>query len=127
VDVRSPSPSVVFIEDDPDLLCALTFAFEIEGYDVKAFCSADPALADDLAGAACLVIDYVLPDASGLDILKGLRRDGWEGPAVLITSHPQTRVKEFAASLGAVVIEKPLLSDELVDAVGKLTLGAFVF
>jgi two-component system response regulator FixJ len=119
VDAR-PSLTVVLVEDDPALLSALSFAFDIEGYAVRAFPTAGAALAADLSDAACLVVDYGLPDLSGLDLLHRLRADGCMAPALLITSNPPAAVVSLAALMGVSVIEKPLLSDDLVDSVRKL-------
>ena len=114
-----PGPSIVFVEDDPALRSALSFAFEVEGYATRSFASAETARAGDLAAADCLVLDYSLPDGNGLELLRWLRSRGGRVPAILITSHPTACVRTLAALLGAVVIEKPLLSDELADAVRR--------
>jgi FixJ family two-component response regulator len=123
VDARSPAQDkrVVLIEDDAALLAALTFAFEVDGYEVEAFATGEAALASDLANAACLVVDYWLTDSNGLDLLEQLRADGGRAPAILITSPPTAIVRDRADSMGVAVIEKPLLSDELVDAVRRMT------
>ena len=110
---------VILVEDDAALLSALTFAFEVEGIETAAYASAEAALADDLMDAACLVIDYGLPGANGLDLLRRLRGQGCQARAILITSHPNASALERAASLGAAVVEKPLLSDDLVEAVRR--------
>ena len=115
----SPRPCIVLVEDDRALLGALTFALELEGYEVRAFETAEAALAGDL-DAACLVVDFRLPDANGLELLRQVRSNGAQTPAILITSLPEAPVKLIAASLGVHIIEKPLLSDDLVDAVLKL-------
>ena len=124
MDARSPRAShIVLIEDDVALLSALSFALEVEGYAVDAFGSAESALAGDLSEAGCFVVDYVLPHLNGLDLLRRLRARGSRVPAVLITSHPNARMKQEAAALATLVVEKPLLSDDLVETVRRLALA----
>ena len=118
--VSPPPLRIVVVEDDQALLGALAFALELEGYEVGGFGSAEAALDGDLSGA-CFIIDYLLPDSSGLELLQRLRSEGHTIPAILITSHPAALVRSIAASLDAVVVEKPLLSDDLVEAVRRLT------
>ena len=115
----SQRPRVVLVEDDIALRGALSFALDTEGYEVRGFDTAEAALAANFS-AACLIIDYRLPAATGLTLLEHFRARGGKTPAILITSHPPTFVTHYAELLGAVVIEKPLLSDDLVEAVRRL-------
>lgn len=112
-------PRVVLVEDDHALLGALSFALDTEGYEVQGFDTAEAALADNFS-AACLIIDYRLPVATGLDLLERFRARGGKTPAILITSQPTQFITHYAALLGAELIEKPLLSDDLVEAVRRL-------
>ncbi len=66
-----------------------------------------------------LSVYYALPGASGLELLQKLRARNRLVPAILITSHPQPLVLELAAALEAIVVEKPLLSDDLIDEVRR--------
>jgi two-component system C4-dicarboxylate transport response regulator DctD len=115
------SGRIVLVEDDPAVLAAVAFALEVDGFMVDAFPDAEAALTADLSGAACLVLDYRLPGESGLDLLQRLREAGSTAPAVLITSHPRPAVRARATTLGARLVEKPLLTDELADEIRRLS------
>jgi len=105
---------VVIIEDDAALLNALKFSLELEGFSVCTHVSASALRAQDLpASNGCLVIDYRLPGHNGLQLLARLRSDGVVLPAILITSHPTGALASRAADLGAAIVEKPLLTDQL--------------
>jgi two-component system response regulator FixJ len=113
-------PDVVIVEDDADLLQALTFAFETEGFGVHGYASAE-ALLDlpALPACSCLVLDYWLPKMNGLALLSRLRERGDDTPAVLITT--STREIERRAALASVaIVDKPLLNNALVAKVRQL-------
>lgn len=120
MDARSKKKSaVVFVvDDDPDLLRALKFAFEVEGLEVQTYTDGETLLAQGkLPNAGCLVIDLKLPGIDGLALVRALRRKGVTLPAVLITSNPPPAVRAQALRLGLDIVEKPLLRDELTEAV----------
>lgn len=111
-------PRIFVIEDDPAVRRALQFSLELDAFTVEAFESAEAlSRRGDLLKAACLVIDYHLPDRNGLDLLEGLRSEGVGLPAVLVTSQPNRAVRARAAAAGVQIVEKPLLSDSLTDAI----------
>jgi two-component system response regulator FixJ len=111
--VISP-PVVVLIDDDAALLRALRFSLELEGFAVSAHRSGATVKIGGLpASNACLVIDYFLPGANGIDLLARLRRDGAKLPAIIITSHAGEALRASARSLNARIVEKPLLGPEL--------------
>jgi FixJ family two-component response regulator len=114
----APERTVLVVDDDPAVRNSLRFALEIDGYRVRAFQSDTDLLhLDDLPQAACLVVDYNLPGANGLDLLAAMRARGYTSPAILITSHPPAGVRRRAAAAGVPIVEKPLLGDALIDAI----------
>lgn len=115
--------TVFVIDDDEDLLRALRFSLELEGFAVETRASgAGLHLADLPAHHACLVIDYVLPDEeNGLALLQRLRREGVQLPAIMITTHAGKALRNTADALGAGIVEKPLLGPELVAEINART------
>lgn len=113
-------PLVIIVDDDPDVLNSLKFAFEVEGFEARAY-SRGAALIDDQApiGPACLVLDQQMPGMDGLTLLNQLRARGDNPPAVLITT-ASAAVRRRAALARVPVVEKPLLCDTLVDLVRQL-------
>ena len=117
----TPAPLLLLVDDDPAVLASLQFSLELEGFEVEAFDSGETLVAQaKLADPACLVIDYRLPGIDGLSLLRELRERGETCPAVIITSNPTRSVRQRTTDAGAVLIEKPLLSDGLTVAIRRL-------
>ena len=119
---NSTKPIVVVVDDDPAVRSSLAFSLETEGITVRVYETAAQLLMD-IPPAACFILDYRLPDMSGLDLLEELRRRQITSPAILITTHPSAAVRDRAAASGTVLIEKPLLGDALFQEV-RLALSA---
>jgi FixJ family two-component response regulator len=112
---------LLLVDDDPAVLASLQFSLELEGFTVDAFSSGETVVArDSLAQHACLVLDYRLPGIDGLSLLGLLRERGETCPAVIITSNPTRALRQRTVDAGAVLIEKPLLSDSLTTAIRQL-------
>jgi two-component system, LuxR family, response regulator FixJ len=113
-------PVILVVDDDPALCSALKFALELEEYDVRTYESATDLL-DDAAmpRPCCLVIDYRLPGMNGLELVARLRKRGIDAPAIMITTSPGTAVREEAKRAGTPIIEKPLLTNALSDAIRR--------
>jgi FixJ family two-component response regulator len=108
---------VVLVEDDAALLAALVFAFEVAGFKVQAFESAEAAAAAEIAPESCLVVDYRLPGRDGLGLIEDLRRRGSAAPTVLMTSAPKPALRARTAAMGVNLVEKPLLWEDMVATV----------
>ncbi len=119
---RPSCPLLVLVEDDPAVLGALTFAFEIEGYQIAAF--RDPAsalVAPEAARASCLIVDQQLPGMTGLQVVAQLRAQGVAAPVLLITTQPNAQLRRDAAEAQIEIVEKPLLGGVLAAKVRALT------
>lgn len=117
---KAGSQLVVVIDDDPAVLNSLKFSFEIEGFPVRTFASAEELLnSDDLSRSGCLVIDFNLHGTDGLDLLRQVRGRKISAPAILITTHPTAALRERAAIAGVPIVEKPLFGNTLIDSVRR--------
>jgi two-component system C4-dicarboxylate transport response regulator DctD len=119
--MSDPTPAIlILVDDDAPVLAALTFAFEVDGYCVRAFANAESLLNEpDLCQRGCLIVDYKLPGLNGLELLKRLRSRGVNLPAVLITT-PTPAVRAAAAAQNVPVVAKPLLTSTLRETVRHL-------
>ena len=109
---------IVIVEDDPDLLNALRFSLELEGWSVVTYATAEELLtAGAVPEEGCLVLDHILPGRSGLDLLSQLRARNITLPAIIITTHPSAQLHVRAAANGASIVEKPLLGPALTEAI----------
>lgn len=109
---------VVVVDDDFAVTSSLKFSLEIEGFEVQTYQSGRELLAADaLPPSGCLVIDFSMPDMDGLELVKRLRHDRCSLPAILVTSHPNAALRQRASAAGVNLVEKPLLSNALVEAI----------
>src|SRR5271163_1781157 len=78
---------VLLVEDDDDYSETLADQLSVEGFAVQTF--ADGAALFEQLGAAAdadvIVLDWMLPKTSGIDLLPRLRRYGVTVPVVFLT------------------------------------------
>lgn len=68
-----------------------------------------------------LILDVMLPDQNGLDTARHLRRDGFEGPILMLTALSTTKDKVHGLDAGADdYLTKPYAFDELLARVRAL-------
>ena len=122
--LANPVPVLLVVDDDAAVRNSLKFSLELEGFAVRLFAKAQALLnAPRLPSLGCIVIDYYLPDMTGLELLSELRCRGVRLPAFLITGHPSVAVRQRAADAGVVIVEKPLLGNGLIETIrGALAL-----
>ncbi len=114
------SLKVLLVEDDPPVRRAMHRLFAddyvvLEAGTIAAAIEVLEAHEDVYA----LVLDLVLPDGGGLDLLRLLSERGWEIPSVVVSGHLSPTTFQEAMDLGAVrVLEKGTADvDGLRDAV----------
>ncbi len=112
-------PSIVIVEDDTSLQAALVFALEAEGFSVRAYSSGTPLVTDPVH-ADCMVVDMRLPDMDGLSLIRRLRDRGVWAPAILTTTNPDERTRRTAEAMGVQIVEKPLMTGELLRSIDAL-------
>jgi two-component system KDP operon response regulator KdpE len=106
---------VLIVEDEPQLLRALTINLRARGYDVKPAADGAAALVAAGAGGVDLVIlDLGLPDMDGVDVVRALR--GWNNvPILVLSARDAQAAKVSALDAGADdYITKPFGMDELL-------------
>jgi FixJ family two-component response regulator len=107
----SRSPDVILlVDDDAAVRNALKFSLELEGFSVRLYAAPEALLAEhDLPAAACLVIDYRMPEIDGLELVERLRDRGVVLPVLLISGRVTRSLRDRASGLGIRdVLEKPL-------------------
>lgn len=119
----SRSSTVYVADDNPAILQGLDRALSANGYGVQTAHSG-PVLLELLAAAPqapdLLLLDVMMPEMSGLDVLRTLRRDPrWmDLPVVLITATNDATLPVSALRDGAVdFLTKPFRLDELLARV----------
>jgi two-component system response regulator MprA len=116
--VRHPEavqPTVLVVEDDPELRLLLARGLREEGFSVVVAANAAAAMGYDQADLDLAVIDVGLPDADGRDLCQALRARGFEAPVLFLTARDAItdRVSGFTAG-GDDYVTKPFAFVELV-------------
>jgi two-component system, LuxR family, response regulator FixJ len=108
---------IFVVDDDPAVRDALSMALRAEGYSVESFANAAAVLnVVRLRSPAAIVLDVMLPDQSGLEILKALKAESYPAPVLMITGHGDIPMAVEAIKLGAYdFVEKPFSMDTLLD------------
>lgn len=116
--------TVVLIEDERNIIEAISFILSRDGWDVKTHSNGRDAVEAVRARRPDLVIlDVMLPDRNGFDILKDIRGDAELGatPVLMLTARGQDKDREMAERAGASrYMTKPFSNAEVLAAVHDL-------
>ncbi|MDO6586318.1 response regulator [Salipiger sp. 1_MG-2023] len=78
---------VLVVEDDALILDGLTVGLRLHGFSPEAVeTCADASHALEAGGFDAMVLDLMLPDGSGVDLLRGLRARGDSLPVLMLTA-----------------------------------------
>jgi FixJ family two-component response regulator len=115
----SDEPIVYLLDDEPEMLKALTRLLRAQGLQVRGFASAREFLAYERhPGPACLVLDVAMPEIDGLGVQERLRQSGAELPVVFLTGHGDIPMSVRAVKAGAEdFLTKPVAAVDLLRAV----------
>ena len=119
LDVKDDDPLVYIVDDDVAVREALRSLIRSAGLRCETFASAREFLAHARAdGPACLVLDVMLPDLSGLELSAELVRVHGEIPTVFMTGHGTIPMSVRAMKAGAIeFLTKPFSGDDLLSAI----------
>ncbi|KMO32022.1 transcriptional regulator [Methylobacterium variabile] len=106
---------ILVVEDDPILSDGLRAGLGLSGATVECVVTcADAEAALAASGFGAVVLDLMLPDGSGLDVLRGLRERGDRTPVVLLTARDAVADRIAGLDGGADdYLGKPFDLDEL--------------
>src|SRR6266700_4161741 len=113
------NPTVLVIDDDPDLRASVGRLLRSVGIDVQLFASIPDFLKSDPPdGPTCLVLDVRLPGQSGLDFQRELAAANRVFPIIFITGHGDIPMSVQAMKGGAIeFLTKPFRDQDLLDAI----------
>ncbi len=118
---------VLVIEDEPNIIEAISFILMRDGWKVDTHSNGHDALEAVAEHAPDLVIlDVMLPGRSGYDILTDLRAapKTRDLPVLMLTARGQAKDRELAERLGASrFMTKPFSNSEVLDALRALVLS----
>jgi FixJ family two-component response regulator len=113
------SSTVFIVDDDVSVRESLEALIQSEGWETRAFASAQDFLDSPPArGPSCLVLDVTLPGLSGLDLQDLIARERADMPIIFITGYGDVPMSVRAMKAGAVeFLTKPLSEDAVLGAI----------
>lgn len=120
------SEPIAWIVDDSAAVRASTrLLLETFGVTVRDYASPVVFLDEvDSAARGCLILDFHMPEMTGLEVLQTLRSRGSALPAIVITGQGDAALAKRVTNAGALtMLHKPIDSDELLAIVEPLMLN----
>lgn len=113
-------PRILVADDEPDTLGLIQLTLETAGYHVDTAANGTQAL--ERAGGdayALILLDVMMPDISGYDVLRKLQADaGVVPPVVFLTAKARPEDRRAGEDLGAAAyLVKPTTRGQLLDTV----------
>lgn len=112
------------VDDDPEIQLVVRYALEGAGHEVTGVESGAEALAAAASARPdAVVLDVLLPDADGVEVLARLRRTpaGADVPVVFLTGRSEpARVAELRAAGARGVIAKPFDPLSLAEEIERM-------
>ncbi len=116
--LQDQAPTIAIVDDDEAVQSSITSLLKSGGYLCQAYRSAEVFLDDcTFQSLDCVILDFRLPGANGLDLQHHLRDVGYTIPIIMISAYAD-RVRSKALELGAVaVLGKPFHGETLLAAI----------
>jgi len=116
-----PKETILIVDDNREIVAALSDVLKSRGYVVLT--AYDGAKGLELAMAQSpdlILLDWNLPELSGMQVLQALRGKGYQAPVILMTVYGSESIAVQAFKLGVRdYIRKPVRMPETLDAVEK--------
>jgi len=118
--------TIYVVDDDAVLLASMREMLMNRGYSVETYTGSEAFLsAFGSGGRGVLVVDSVMPGLSGIDLLKRLKEDNHDLPAIMITGHGDITMAIDAMKAGVMdFIEKPVEHDALMASINRALVQA---
>jgi DNA-binding response OmpR family regulator len=111
---------ILIVEDDPEVGAGLEDFFAIKGYNVSRVTDGERALQEItmLPPYDAVLLDVMLPEKDGFEVLREARRAGVDSPVIMLTVKGQDDHKLRGFNLGADdYVTKPFNAEELAARV----------
>jgi len=120
------SRRILIVEDEPNIVDALSFLLTREGYNVASEgdgANAITRISD--TEPELVILDAMLPNRSGFEILEDLRATGSTVPILMLTAKGQSKDKQRATDAGASkFMVKPFSNADIIASVDALLNGS---
>lgn len=111
---------LLIVEDDPDVGTGLEDYFSIKGYEVERVMDGKEAVQKItmLPPYDVVLLDVMLPDKDGFEVLREVRKSGVDSPIIMLTAKSESKHKLRGFDLGADdYVTKPFDAEELAARV----------
>lgn len=117
--------SVLVVDDDPDIRELITWKLAQAGYSTQVAADGEAALAAVVAGDGAsmpdlILVDWMMPKMSGIDVCRALRQDPVTAriPVILLTANAQEADVELGFAAGVDdYIAKPFSPREMLSRI----------
>ncbi len=93
---------ILIVEDDENILSFLKRGFEEEGYVIDSSSDGDEAeYLITTSSYDIIILDWMLPNKSGIDILQSIRKQNITTPVIMLTAKDEIEDKVLGLTYGA--------------------------
>jgi len=112
-------PRVLVVDDEPNITELVAMALRYEGFSVKTAATGRAAItAVSQFSPALVILDVMLPDIDGLEVLRRLNSGGNKVPIIFLTARDATDDKVHGLTIGGDdYVTKPFSVEELMARV----------
>lgn len=110
---------IALIDDEPLVRESFSRLLMSREYETLCFASSEDFLnSEGLAGHDCLVVDFRLPGMNGCELIKELRSNQIQTPAILLSGNIDENIAALLSGIPQVrTLNKPCLARDLFDVV----------
>lgn len=114
-----PAPKVLVVDDEENISFLVSSALKLDGCEVRTAASGREAVTEaERFAPDAIVLDVMLPDFDGFEVLRRVRNAGCQAPVLFLTARDGTGDKVLGLTSGGDdYIVKPFVLEELVARV----------
>lgn len=117
-----PAPTILFVDDEEDVLAGLRLVLRRQGYNLRFALSADDAVAIlDQEPVDLVVTDMRMPERSGADLLDELRFRFPDVIRYVLSGQAEDRLIRRSVAVTHRWLHKPCPAELLIDALAEAT------
>ncbi|MEZ4950138.1 MAG: response regulator [Saprospiraceae bacterium] len=115
--------TILIVDDEPNIVVAVEFLMEKEGYNIRKCYDGQSALASiNEVVPDLILLDVMMPGMDGFEVAKKIRENqDWENLKIIFLTAKGTREDKMKgyANGGEIYLTKPFDNDNLVIAVNE--------
>lgn len=117
--VNNAKVSILIVDDEPSVGDALRLILESQGYEVVLVVNGRQGIKQARTRSfEFIIVDLLLPDITGLQVIKEIHEQQPETPIVLVSGHGSPQVFAEARGLGAIgALAKPFPPAEILTLI----------